>query len=157
MQLMQIAKLAAEYGLDITSMQIAGHQKFISVCLTVDPAQSYFVETAANGADHDIFIATLNIVSALTKIKERKEQEGRRAIKQRAHLVMNDIEPYISQIDGSLIGSRSKHRTHLRDHNCIEIGNEMKHMKHQKPLESPSGLKETIIRAVDEVKRKRSN
>ncbi len=156
MQLMQIAKIAEAYGLDIMSMQVAGHQKFVSVCLIEDAAQSYFVETACDNVDHDELVIARNLKAAIAKIIERKEQEGIRAVKQRAHLVMNDIEPYISQIDGSLIGSRSKHRTHLRDHHCIEIGNEMHHMKHQKPLESPSGLKETIIRAVDEVQRKRS-
>jgi hypothetical protein len=44
--------------------------------------------------------------------------------KRQAPMVTSDIQPYISQIDGSWITSRSKHRTHLRDHNCIEIGNE---------------------------------
>ena len=38
--------------------------------------------------------------------------------------VISDIEPYISQIDGSLITSRSKHREHLQAHGCVEVGNE---------------------------------
>ena len=38
--------------------------------------------------------------------------------------VQPDIAPYHSAIDGSLISSRSQHRTHLREHNCIEVGNE---------------------------------
>lgn len=38
--------------------------------------------------------------------------------------VLNDIDPYISQIDGSLITSRSQHREHLKAHGCIEVGNE---------------------------------
>ena len=38
--------------------------------------------------------------------------------------IMPDIKPYKSMIDGSMITSRSKHRTHLRDNNCIEVGNE---------------------------------
>lgn len=38
--------------------------------------------------------------------------------------VIGDIQPYQSMIDGSMITSRSKHREHLREHNCIEIGNE---------------------------------
>ena len=37
-------------------------------------------------------------------------------------MVSGDISPYISTIDGSYIGSRSTHRRHLREHNCIEIG-----------------------------------
>jgi len=39
-------------------------------------------------------------------------------------MVMPDIQPYKSMIDGSMITSRSVHRDHLRQHNCIEIGNE---------------------------------
>jgi hypothetical protein len=41
-------------------------------------------------------------------------------------MVMPDIQPYKSMIDGSMITSRSVHRDHLRQHNCIEIGNESK-------------------------------
>ena len=66
------------------------------------------------------------------------------------HMVMKDIAPYRSMVDGSLITSRSKHREHLRAHNCIEIGNETKYLQ-PKPLTSPPGLKETIIRATDQV------
>lgn len=39
-------------------------------------------------------------------------------------LLMPDIKPYQSMIDGSVIGSRSAHREHLREHNCFEVGNE---------------------------------
>jgi len=45
-------------------------------------------------------------------------------IKRQAPMVAPDIQPYQSQIDGSWITSRSHHRTHLRDHGCIEVGNE---------------------------------
>ena len=38
--------------------------------------------------------------------------------------IIYDIQPYKSMIDGSMVTSRSKHRTMLRDHNCIEVGNE---------------------------------
>jgi len=72
----------------------------------------------------------------------------------RGPLVMKDIEPYKSMIDGSEITSRSKHREHLRAHNCIEIGNETKYLQ-PKPLTSPPGLKETLIRATNEVLSKR--
>ena len=40
------------------------------------------------------------------------------------HQVMPDIKPYQSMVDGSMITSRSKHRDHLRKHNCFEVGNE---------------------------------
>ena len=62
---------------------------------------------------------------------------------------MPDIQPYKSMIDGSEITSRSRHKEHLRDHNCIEIGNETKYLKKPKPLESSPGLKEQLIRNYD--------
>ena len=42
----------------------------------------------------------------------------------RAPRVISDITPYISQIDGSVISSRSQHRNHLKDNGCVEVGNE---------------------------------
>lgn len=72
----------------------------------------------------------------------------------RGPLIMPDIKPYVSMQDGSLITSRSRHREHLRMHNLIEIGNETKYLQ-PKPLKSPPGLKETIIRATDAVLSKR--
>ena len=39
-------------------------------------------------------------------------------------LVMPDIQPYRSMIDGTVITSRSQHREHLARHGCIEVGNE---------------------------------
>ena len=45
-----------------------------------------------------------------------------------APMIMGDIQPYVSQIDGSLIASRSQHREHLRAHGCVEVGNETAHL-----------------------------
>ena len=42
----------------------------------------------------------------------------------RMHNVIGDIEPYESIITGEQIGGRRQHRDHLRDHGCIEVGNE---------------------------------
>ena len=63
-----------------------------------------------------------------------------------APMVMTDIQPYKSMIDGSMITSRSQHRAHLRQHGCIEVGNETKHLK-AKPMTPPPGLKDKIIEA----------
>lgn len=49
-----------------------------------------------------------------------------RAPQSQTHLVMPDIKPYQSMVTGEMISSRSKHREHLREHGCIEIGNETK-------------------------------
>lgn len=72
----------------------------------------------------------------------------------RTSFVMPDIKPYRSMADGSIITSRSKHREHLKAHNCFEIGNETKYLQ-PKPITSPPGLKEAILRATDEVMSKR--
>jgi hypothetical protein len=50
------------------------------------------------------------------------------------HQIMLDIQPYKSMIDGSMITSRSKHREHLRQHNCFEIGNEKMEPKVPTPM-----------------------
>lgn len=38
--------------------------------------------------------------------------------------VMGDIDPYQSMITGEIIQGRRQHREHLRQHGCIEVGNE---------------------------------
>lgn len=71
-------------------------------------------------------------------------------------MVMPDIKPYQSMIDGSLITSRSRHREHLRDHNCIEVGNDSSVLNPKpRPLQSPPGLKDAIIRAANQHLRRR--
>lgn len=64
-----------------------------------------------------------------------------------APMIMPDIQPYQSMVTGEYITSRSKHRSHLKQHGLIEVGNEV-----QKPQEKklPPGLKETIARQVYE-------
>ena len=57
--------------------------------------------------------------------------------------IMPDIQPYRSMIDGSEIGSRSRHREHLRAHGCVEVGDQTHHLK-PKPVQTPPGLKERI-------------
>lgn len=42
----------------------------------------------------------------------------------RAPAVMGDIAPYKSMITGEMIQGRAQHRAHLRQHGCIEVGNE---------------------------------
>lgn len=64
-------------------------------------------------------------------------------------LVHGDIQPYVSMIDGSIINSRSRHREHLRQHNCVEVGNETKYLK-PKPITPPGGLTETLVRVTNE-------
>ena len=59
--------------------------------------------------------------------------------------IIPDIKPYKSTITGETITSRSRHRSHLRQHNCIEVGNEK--MQPNRMPDVP-GRKEAIIQAM---------
>jgi len=59
-------------------------------------------------------------------------------------MIIDDISPYRSMATGEMITSRSKHREHLRQHDCIEIGDQVQHL--QRPsFESPQ--RKELIRA----------
>lgn len=64
-----------------------------------------------------------------------------------APMVIGDIEPYQSMVTGEIINSRSRHREHLKDHGCIEVGNEK---LTSKPITAPPGLKETLVQVAAE-------
>lgn len=68
-------------------------------------------------------------------------------------MVMGDIKPYRSMIDGRMITSRSQHRDHLKQHNCVEVGNDSSLTAPPKPRESAPGLKQDIIDALNKVTR----
>jgi hypothetical protein len=51
-------------------------------------------------------------------------------------MVMPDIQPYKSMIDGSMITSRSVHHDHLRQHGCIEVGNEKMESRPPPPIDT---------------------
>jgi len=61
--------------------------------------------------------------------------------RRQAPMVQSDIQGYVSQIDGTYIESRSKHKAHLKQHGCIEIGNEK--MSNEAPKQDPK-LKQRI-------------
>jgi hypothetical protein len=58
--------------------------------------------------------------------------------------VMGDIGPYKSMITGEMINGRRQHRDHLRQHNCVEVGNELDKAP-QRSAAPPSGLKERLV------------
>jgi hypothetical protein len=62
--------------------------------------------------------------------------------------VMGDIQPYQSQLTGEYVQSRSRHRSLLREHNCIEVGNETKYLR-PKPVTPAPGLKQRLIEVVN--------
>ena len=68
-------------------------------------------------------------------------------------MVMPDIKPYKSMINGEMITSRSRHREHLKAHGCQELGNDvLKYL--DKPYQgipdaSPQKRKELIRSQID--------
>ena len=59
--------------------------------------------------------------------------------------IMRDIEPYISQIDGSLITSRSKHREHLHRHGYTEVGNDPLLRNPPAPISAKSQTRKELL------------
>ena len=84
------------------------------------------------------------------------EQESDR---KHAAYVWGDIEPYKSMITGEVIGSRKRHREHLRENGCIEAGNEQKYfMNTEKAREDAARQQETdprISRHIDKLVQER--
>ena len=78
----------------------------------------------AKKSDKDFYLEfwgfTLGTPEAEQAWKEKQEMTHREA-----PMVMSDIEGYVSQVDGSWIKSRSHHRSHLKEHRMIELGNDV--------------------------------
>lgn len=67
---------------------------------------------------------------------ERSWEEKQKAEQKQYHMVMSDIGGYVSQVDGTYIESRSKHREHLKRHRMVELGNDVP-LQHKK-IEAPN-------------------
>ena len=68
-----------------------------------------------------------NKTEAYRKIKDRHdapECHGKMTLKIVPTFVYDDIQPYQSHITGEMITSKSQHKAHLKQHDCIEVGNE---------------------------------
>jgi len=69
-----------------------------------------------------------------------------------APMVMSDIDGYVSQVDGSWIKSRSHHRSHLKQHRMIELGNDvpMQHKEADMSTKSKEARKRHLAEQVYE-------
>lgn len=76
-------------------------------------------------------------------------EEKKNMMPREAPRVMSDIGGYVSQIDGSWIESRSKHRNHLKQHGMVELGNDLP--KQQKTVEIDRKSQELRKRTIAEV------
>ena len=68
----------------------------------------------------EIWTPTLGLEEAQKSWLEKQNQP-----KQLTHMIQSDIGGYISQVDGTWIKSRSHHRSHLKQHGMIELGNDV--------------------------------
>ena len=102
----------------------------------------------AKKSDKDYYLEfwgfTLGSPEAEAAWKEKEEMT-----RKEAPMVMSDIEGYISQVDGSWIKSRSHHRSHLKQHRMIELGNDVP-MQH-KPAEISKKSQEARKRQIAEL------
>lgn len=87
---------------------------------------------------------TLGTPEAEQAWKEKQEMTVREA-----PMVQSDIEGYVSQVDGSWIDSRSKHRNHLKQHRMIELGNDVP--TQHRPLDLDRKSKEARKRQIAEL------
>lgn len=55
---------------------------------------------------------------------------------ERGFYLIPDSQPYVSPLDGSVIGGRRQHRDHMRAHGVIEVGNEKPKPAKYKPMPS---------------------
>lgn len=84
---------------------------------------------------------TLGSPEAEEAWKQKQEMTRREA-----PMVISDIEGYISMVDGSWIKSKSNHRSHLKQHGMIELGNDvpMQHKPAQMSKQSQEARKRQI-------------
>ena len=83
---------------------------------------------AAKKSDKDFYLEFWGYTLGTSEAEEAWKQKVEMT-KREAPMVMSDIEGYVSQVDGTWIKSRSHHRSHLKQHRMIELGNDVP-MKH---------------------------
>lgn len=78
-----------------------------------------------------------------------KEEAGPHPLAaKRSIAVMRDLEPFVSPVDGTVIGSRTDRRAHNKRHGVIDVGNDPAVLR-PKPAYEPKGIAEDIKRAIE--------
>jgi len=108
------------------------------ICPKCGYSEGNHIETKKSDKDYylEFWGFTLGTPEAEQAWKEKQEMTVREA-----PMVMSDIDAYISQVDGSVIDSRSKHRSHLKQHRMIELGNDVPTQHKKIELSSQSNEK----------------
>ena len=92
----------------------------------------------------EIWTPTLGLEEAKKSWIEKQNQP-----KQLTHMIQSDIGGYISQVDGTWIKSRSHHRSHLKQHGLIELGNDV--IQKHKEVDMSAKSKEARKRQIAEL------
>ena len=92
----------------------------------------------------EIWTPTLGLEEAKKSWIEKQNQP-----KQLTHMIQSDIGGYISQVDGTWIKSRSHHRSHLKQHGMIELGNDV--IKNHPDVDVSAKSKESRKRQIAEL------
>lgn len=104
-------------------------------------------EQLAQKTDKEVFLEfwtpTLGAEEA-QKSWESKES----MVKRQAPMVQSDIQGYISQVDGSWIDSKSKHRDHLKRHRMVEVGTEVQTTQKSVEIQNTDQRKRSIAEQV---------
>lgn len=96
----------------------------------------YAIRCLHCGAEQDVYRA----VKDYDDLPDHCGQKMSRQIT--APFIQADIQPYKSMVTGEMITSRSQHRTHLKDHGMVEVGNEKP--PEPKPLKPLGDLKKDL-------------
>jgi len=116
------------------------------ICPKCGYSEGNHIEAKKSDKEHylEFWGFTLGTPEAEQAWKEKQEMTYREA-----PAVQSDISGYVSQIDGSWIDSRSKHRNHLKQHRMIELGNDVP--KNHKPIEISRKSNEARKRQIAEM------
>jgi hypothetical protein len=116
------------------------------ICPKCGYAEGNHVE--AKKSDEEFFLEwwtpTIGEEAAKASWQDKLEMKAKEA-----PMVMSDIEGYISQVDGTWIKSRSHHRSHLKQHRMIELGNDVP--TQHKPVEIDRKSQEARKRQIAEL------
>ena len=116
------------------------------ICPKCGWSEGNHVEAKKSDKEHylEFWGYTLGSPEAEQAWKEKEEMT-----KREAPMVMSDIEGYVSQVDGTWIKSRSHHRSHLKQHRMIELGNDVP--TQHKPVELSKKSMEARKRQIAEL------
>lgn len=84
------------------------------------------------------------------RVVDREEAGPHPLAAKRPVNLMRDLEPFVSIVDGSIIGSRTDRREHNRRNGVIDVGDDPAVLR-PRPSYEPQNVGEDIARVFDQV------